>query len=51
MANYYPPLGFHFKVEIANVNGEFQFQSVSGLTVDLINGIRKEYDKEGKMIR
>lgn len=35
MANYYPPLGFHFKVEIANIKGEFQFQSVTGLTVDL----------------
>ena len=35
MANYYPPLGFHFKVEFASIKGEFQFQSVSGLTVDL----------------
>jgi len=35
MANYYPPLGFHFKVEIAHIKGEFQFQSVSGLTVDM----------------
>jgi len=35
MATYYPPLGFHFKVEIAHIKGEFQFQSVSGLTVDM----------------
>ncbi len=35
MADYYPPLGFHFKVEFANIQGEFQFQSVSGLTVTL----------------
>lgn len=35
MTNYYPPLGFHFKVEIAHIKGEFQFQSVSGLTVDM----------------
>lgn len=35
MANYYPPLGFHFKVEFGNVEGEFQFQSVSGLSVEL----------------
>lgn len=35
MADYHPPLGFHFKVEFANLKGEFQFQSVSGLTVDL----------------
>lgn len=35
MANYYPPLGFHFKVEIAEMQGEFHFQSVSGLSVEL----------------
>ncbi|MGM0621102.1 MAG: phage tail protein [Bacteroidota bacterium] len=35
MANYYPPLGFHFKVEFSHIEGEFQFQSVSGLTVEL----------------
>jgi phage tail-like protein len=35
MANYYPPLGFHFKVEFSNIKGEFQFQSVSGLSVEL----------------
>ncbi|MCF6331935.1 MAG: phage tail protein [Draconibacterium sp.] len=35
MSNYYPPLGFHFKVEFANLNGEFQFQSVSGLSVEI----------------
>lgn len=35
MSNYYPPLGFHFKVEFANLRGEYQFQSVSGLNVEL----------------
>ncbi len=35
MSNYYPPLGFHFKVEFANMSGEYQFQSVSGLNVEL----------------
>lgn len=35
MANYYPPLGFHFRVEFGNIEGEFQFQSVSGLSVEL----------------
>lgn len=35
MSNIYPPLGFHFKVEFANLNSEFEFQSVSGLTVEL----------------
>lgn len=35
MSNYYPPLGFHFKVEFANLKDEYQFQSVSGLSVDL----------------
>lgn len=35
MADYYPPLGFHFKVEFVGYPGEFQFQSVSGLTVDV----------------
>lgn len=28
-------LGFHFKVDFTNFEGEFQFQSVSGLNVDL----------------
>jgi len=35
MSNYYPPLGFHFKVEFADLSGEYQFQSVSGLNVEL----------------
>ena len=35
MSNYYPPLGFHFKVEFANLKSEFEFQSVSGLTLEL----------------
>lgn len=34
MSNYYPPLGFHFKVEFADLGGEYQFQSVSGLNVE-----------------
>ena len=35
MADYYPPLGFHFKVEFSDFPGEYQFQSVNGLTVDV----------------
>lgn len=35
MADYYPPLGFHFKVEFTNFPGEFEFQSVAGLSVDI----------------
>lgn len=35
MANYYPPLGYHFRVEFNHIEGEFQFQSVSGLQVEL----------------
>jgi phage tail-like protein len=35
MSTYYPPLGYHFKVEFANSKGEYQFQSVSGLNVEL----------------
>ncbi|HAX16790.1 MAG TPA: glycerol acyltransferase [Leeuwenhoekiella sp.] len=37
MANYYPPVGFHFKVEFGAVSPEIdhQFQSVSGLSVDI----------------
>lgn len=35
MADYYPPLGFHFKVEFTGFPGEFEFQSVSGLTVSV----------------
>jgi len=37
MATYYPPIGFHFKVEfsgISNKENDHQFQSVSGLSVD-----------------
>jgi len=35
MAENYPPLGFHFKVEFSDFPGEYQFQSVSGLSVDV----------------
>ncbi len=35
MADYYPPLGFHFKVEFTSFPGEFEFQSVSGLSVEV----------------
>ena len=36
MATYYPPVGFHFKVEFGITPGsEFEFQSVSGLSVDI----------------
>ncbi len=35
MAEYYPPLGFHFKVEFSDFLGEYQFQSVDGLNVDV----------------
>lgn len=38
MAAYYPPIGFHFKVEFSGIStqkNDHQFQSVSGLSVDL----------------
>lgn len=35
MNKFYPPLGFHFLVEFGNQKDEYQFQSVSGLSVDL----------------
>jgi phage tail-like protein len=35
MANYYPPVGYHFRVEFNNIKGEFQFQSVAGLNIEL----------------
>lgn len=35
MGNYYPPLGFHFLVEFGDEKDQSQFQSVSGLTVDI----------------
>jgi phage tail-like protein len=38
MANYYPPVGFHFLVEFADLGTaekDHQFQSVSGLSVDI----------------
>lgn len=38
MAAYYPPLGFHFKVEfngISTKETDIQFQSVAGLSVDI----------------
>jgi phage tail-like protein len=35
MSHYYPPLGFHFIVEFANLDGEYQFQSVTGLSMEL----------------
>lgn len=41
MANYYPPIAFHFKVEFTEIDGvtvsknDHQFQSVSGLNIEL----------------
>ena len=38
MSTYYPPVGFHFKVEfngITTQDTDFQFQSVAGLSVDI----------------
>ena len=38
MAGYYPPVGFHFSVEFSGISkkeNDNQFQSVSGLSVDL----------------
>lgn len=38
MSTYYPPVGFHFKVEfpgISTKNTDIQFQSVAGLSVDI----------------
>ncbi|WP_374175104.1 phage tail protein [Flavobacterium tructae] len=38
MANYYPPVGFHFLVEFQGLGTkekDHQFQSVSGLSVDI----------------
>lgn len=38
MANYYPPVGFHFLVEfegLGTTEKDHQFQSVSGLSVDI----------------
>lgn len=32
---FYPPMGFHFKVEIKDFEGEAAFKSVSGLKVDI----------------
>ena len=40
MATYYPPAGFHFKIEFVGVSGadsdtEQRFQEVSGLSVEI----------------
>ena len=38
MAEYTPPVGFHFKVEFSGIGTsqhDHQFQSVSGLSIDL----------------
>ncbi len=38
MAEYIPPVGFHFKVEFSGIGttkNDHQFQSVSGLSIDL----------------
>jgi hypothetical protein len=34
---YYPPVGFHFRVEFLNIgnDNDVRFQSVSGLNVEL----------------
>ena len=35
MGNYYPPVGFHFKVEFSHLKDESQFQEISGLNMEL----------------
>jgi len=37
MTNYYPPVGFHFKVEIAGLSGdnEMRFSEVTGLSLEI----------------
>lgn len=35
MSANYPPVAFHFKVEFTNLKSEYEFQSVSGLSVEL----------------
>ncbi|WP_310425610.1 phage tail protein [Chamaesiphon sp. VAR_48_metabat_135_sub] len=37
MSNYYPPVGFHFKVEVQNVQNadDVRFSEVSGLSVEM----------------
>lgn len=38
MANYYPPVGFHFKVEVQNLpanDNDVRFTEVSGLSVEM----------------
>jgi len=35
MAGFYPPVSFHFKVEIKGFEGEANFQSVEGLNADI----------------
>jgi phage tail-like protein len=38
MANYYPPVGFHFKVEVLGVDpvdNDVRFSDVSGLSVEM----------------
>ena len=45
MANYYPPVGFHFNVEFVGLSNDatdIRFQSVAGLSVDLQTESRKE---------
>lgn len=45
MANYYPPVGFHFRVDFSEVSSQAEdacFQSVSGLSVDLETETIKE---------
>jgi phage tail-like protein len=40
MANYYPPVGFHFKVEVLGLSpseNDTRFSEVSGLSVELGN--------------
>jgi phage tail-like protein len=38
MSNYYPPVGFHFKVEVQNLplnDNDVRFSEVSGLSVEM----------------
>ncbi|MCG9910677.1 MAG: phage tail protein [Flavobacteriales bacterium] len=41
-AGYYPPLGFHFRVNISGLDDDSKFQSISGLSTELEIEVRKE---------
>src|SRR5215217_6630242 len=43
---YYPPVGFHFKVEFLNFSDDIEFSKENDVRFQSVSGLSVEYDSE-----